>query len=788
MDVRQFMPVSETIKAKSKKRMKMETQMTNACNGSSEDDFAATLSILVNEATRGSAKTKKPRKSKTKKEQLKEEKNTRAAKDIYEKYKRSVAGGSDSDVTTEWIKMHLFDNCRMKSNQLYRILRYYQVIKHDSVAVGELRFSNIISTPFNFLNANHQLLSFKKCEFIMDVYKLKPKTDKAMIANGYIYDKFLGENTYYLSQFKFVHCNQQKKIREIKSLISTTSSTFPYKYDILENDFYETLERHGISKSSKSIQFGKNSQLALKTVENRKRTPFWTTERFLELEKTYGSLLRDKFGNEEKTECPYKKNAIKEWIKQTEVKINALKTEHERDINLNTEQIKAVNTALRYKLMCISGYPGTGKSTIVDFIVRFRREVMNEATCLMAPTGKAVKSLLTKLGGQSKKGCSPLIATCHKFVYNIFDEYKKALNDPNYDTKGSLFKSYLETEKNPFDCVIIDEASMIDFNIFMEIMDFVVEYGGSIIFVGDINQLPPVSVGRPYECIYKSGQFKCVELKDIMRSSGNISKFVLGLNANRFSELEHYIDGNEITFHEATNFSETYFKEYFRKIINSEENGLTGFKRNYSIITAQNGEEDGQGRDWDGSVNQLNQVLQGLCVEMKKKEMEHSADGEYEELLFVRTNKRCYYDSDRVIRRVNDYSTGKIRVNGEMGTVQMRKRIESSGKEKIVISVLYDDGDIEEDLDVLDLEDNFNLAYASTVHKMQGSENKNIIVIMSNEHYMWKGEGCKKLLYTAVSRAKEKLTILSFMGAFDESLTNCGKPEKSFHSEFLIKM
>jgi ATP-dependent exoDNAse (exonuclease V) alpha subunit len=72
---------------------------------------------------------------------------------------------------------------------------------------------------------------------------------------------------------------------------------------------------------------------------------------------------------------------------------------------------------------------------------------------------------------------------------------------------------------------------------------------------------------------------------------------------------------------------------------------------------------------------------------------------------------------------------------------------------------------------------------------MQGSENKNIVVVMSDQHYMWKGEGCKKLLYTAVSRAKEQLTILSCMGAFSESVNKyCGKPEKSFHSEFLIKM
>jgi len=406
----------------------------------------------------------------------------------------------------------------------------------------------------------------------------------------------------------------------------------------------------------------------------------------------------------------------------------------------------------------------------------------------MAPTGKAVKSLMNKLSGDKiktqVKGCSPIIATCHKFVYTIFNEYIKALEDPNADLKDSLIKSYMDAKKNPFDCVIIDESSMMDFNIFMAIIDFIIEYGGTIIFVGDINQLPPVSAGRPYECIYKSGLFKCVELQQIMRSSGNISKFVLGLNGNRYDELDQYFDGKEIKYYETANFSEAYFKAFFRKIIENTENGLTGFKRNYSVISAQNGGEDGQGTDWDGSVNQLNQVLQEICLEIRRKES-RTEGGDYEEVLSVRTNRRAYYDGDRVIRTVNDYGSKTIRVNGEMGTLSMRKRIEDNGKEKIVITVNYDDGDIQENMDVLDLEDNFNLAYASTVHKMQGSENKNIIVVMAKNHYMWKGEGCKKLLYTAVSRAKEQLTILTQIGAFTESLKFCGKPEKSFHSEFL---
>lgn len=794
MDVRTFMPVSETVKAKPKKskaKRKLIIDDENGCKvieKTNVNDFDVALDALIKE-TKPNIRSNKRKGKNNKKEQLKEEKLTRSAQDIYDKYKRTGIGSSDKVDGGHWIKRNLFDNCRIKANTLYRIMKYYQVIKHDVIALEKLALSNIIEKPFNFLNAKHQFLSFRKCEFIMDVYKLHSSIEKATIANGYIFDKFLGENTYYLPQYKFIHQSQTKKLSEVKNLIETKSPMFPYKYDVLEHDFYETLGKHGINPKNDALRFGKNKDLALQIVSNSKRNTFWTTEKFLELERSYGALLKDQFGNEQKTECPYKKNAIKEWIKQTETVINS-NPKKSHKIVLNEQQVKAVNTALRYKLMCISGYPGTGKSTIVDFIVRFRREVMGLPTCLMAPTGKAVKSLMSKLeNGQSAKGQTPLIATCHKFVYNIFAEYRKHMENPDAELKDSLIKSYVEVDKNPFGTIIIDEASMIDFNIFMEIIDFAVEYGNNIIFVGDIHQLPPVSAGRPYECIYKSGLFKCVELNQIMRSSGNISKLVLSLNANRFSELPDYFDGKEIKHYDTSNFSESYFKAFFKKIIEKEPNGLTGFKRNYSVISAQNGSEDGQGRDWEGSVNQLNQVLQELCLEIKKKEIEES--GEYEEILSINTNKRSYYDSDRVIRTVNDYgsSDGKIRVNGEMGSLQMRKKVDQNGAEKTVIDVLYDDGDIEKNLDVLDLEDNFNLAYASTVHKMQGSENKNNVVVMSNQHYMWKGEGCKKLLYTAVSRAKEQLLLLSFMGAFSESVNKyCGKPEKSFHSEFLIKM
>jgi hypothetical protein len=219
MDVRNFMPVSETIKAKPKKskaKRKLVIDDENGCKIIDQNknitDFDVALDALIKE-TKPNIKSSKRRGKNSKKEQLKEEKLTRSAQDIYDKYRRTGIGSSDKVDGAHWIKKNLFDNCRIKANTLYRIMKYYQVIKHDPIALKKLAFTNIIEKPFNFLNAKHQFLSFRKCEFIMDVYKLHAGIEKATIANGYIFDKFLGENTYYLPQYKFIHQSQTKKKR-----------------------------------------------------------------------------------------------------------------------------------------------------------------------------------------------------------------------------------------------------------------------------------------------------------------------------------------------------------------------------------------------------------------------------------------------------------------------------------------------------------------------------------------------------------------------------------------------
>ena len=133
MDVRSFMPVSETIKSKQKKsKRKLIIDDENGCKviqqTKKNNDFDVALDVLITES-KPNIKSNNRRGKGGKKEQLKEEKLTRSAQDIYDKYRRTGIGSSDKVDGAQWIKRNLFDNCRIKANTLYRIMKYYQIIK-----------------------------------------------------------------------------------------------------------------------------------------------------------------------------------------------------------------------------------------------------------------------------------------------------------------------------------------------------------------------------------------------------------------------------------------------------------------------------------------------------------------------------------------------------------------------------------------------------------------------------------------------------------------------------------
>ena len=125
-------------------------------------------------------------------------------------------------------------------------------------------------------------------------------------------------------------------------------------------------------------------------------------------------------------------------------------------------------------------------------------------------------------------------------------------------------------------------------------------------------------------------------------------------------------------------------------------------------------------------------------------------------------NKR--YNGDRVIRTTNNYNSENVRVNGDTGTLHIYKEYQNRKKDDIKITVSYDDDDPEnyEELTVDELMEEFELNYGITVHKKQGDENDNIIIILSSNHNMWQPwkENVFNLIYTAISRAKNRCIII----------------------------
>ena len=122
------------------------------------------------------------------------------------------------------------------------------------------------------------------------------------------------------------------------------------------------------------------------------------------------------------------------------------------------------------------------------------------------------------------------------------------------------------------------------------------------------------------------------------------------------------------------------------------------------------------------------------------------------------------YDGDLVVRTVNDYRPESLFANGDIGYVR-------TSNELGLCNVHYLNSDKIDKVFINDLYREFSLAYCLTVHKVQGSQYDNIVVLMSPEHQMWKNNDSRAMLYTAISRAKHKCVIVGDRETFKTART-----------------
>ncbi len=293
---------------------------------------------------------------------------------------------------------------------------------------------------------------------------------------------------------------------------------------------------------------------------------------------------------------------------------------------------------------------------------------------------------------------------------------------------------------------------MIDIYLFYKIIEWCKKFECKLILIGDKNQLPPVGHGKPFETLIESSIFQCTTLTEIQRSTGLLSENVMKMQSNQELDTSIDFDNQVMCFNPQLNLK----PDLLTKLLVDYMAKYKGKK--FHFVTPQ--------KEKAGGYVQVNTILQDLinpkttAQQMLSVIETRQSNGIYN-TAEERMNYREYRIGDKVCCTENDNSATDInsveapRVNGDIGFIV------NADPKKGKIEVKYEDGHIIE-YSIKSFIKTHMLFYASSIHKMQGSECDIIIIIMSSEHqYMWGwNPDRKKLIYTAISRGKQVCEIV----------------------------
>ena len=397
--------------------------------------------------------------------------------------------------------------------------------------------------------------------------------------------------------------------------------------------------------------------------------------------------------------------------------------ELEYGVKYNTDQKKAIKNSLINRVSIITGGPGTGKTTIINSIVKLYMRVNKinfkdavSEIALLAPTGRAAKKMCDSTGLPAM--------TIHRYL-----KWNKEKNEFQVN----------EYNKNSHKLVIVDETSMIDTYLFDSLLKGI-NHNIKLVLVGDANQLPSIGPGLILNDLINSGMFTHTKLEQIYRQSENSYIPILAKEIK-----DHELSENFLTQKDDYNFlsvSSTSIKETIRKICEmSKEKGLT--EEDIQILAPVYKGENG--------IDNLNSLLQNIFnpPSSEKKETKY---GE----VIIR-------EHDKVLQLVNDPDNNIF--NGDIGYIESIKTIMNPTKKEI-FTINFDGNEV-----MYTREDLINIkhAYAITIHKSQGSEFAHVIMPVSKSYYKML---YNKLIYTGVSRAKKSLVIIGEEQSFRYSINN----------------
>ena len=400
----------------------------------------------------------------------------------------------------------------------------------------------------------------------------------------------------------------------------------------------------------------------------------------------------------------------------------------ETNLNIGDEQEEAVINSISSKISILTGGPGTGKSFTLNAILKVLNE-LGKTFVLTAPTGRAAQKMMDATGEEAK--------TIHRLL--------------GWDFMSGKFET---NEANPIeeDFLIVDESSMIDVKLASSLLK-ATHHTSNIIFIGDIDQLPPVGPGNFFKDLIKSGEIKISRLTKIYRQGegSNIISFSHDINNKIIPDIPSpfenpniwneggdclFIDSDYVINENTPKHSSLRYgrdvnkmiKELYSKII-PKYLGVDAEIQVLCPLKTRGGT----------SVIELNKQLQQAVNPLKYNSPE----------LVVFNN--LFRVNDRVMQTKNNYQIDVF--NGDIGVIKSIDKknytciVEYQNEKK----VLYTKGILKE----------LELARACSIHKSQGSEYDCVIIPILNEHYIML---YNSLIYTALTRAK-KLAV--FVGSRD---------------------